>query len=59
MKKIIQFLLLLCAVGTTKAQSIPAPAYADVDNNYRTYLNNVFGALDANYMPTWLLIDST
>lgn len=33
------------------------PAYADVNSNYRTYANNVFGLLEANRVPTGLLLD--
>jgi Secretion system C-terminal sorting domain len=57
MKKIFQLLLLLCVVNLIKAQTVTPPAYADVDNNYRTYVNNVFGALEANRVPTGLLVD--
>lgn len=33
------------------------PAYADVNSNYRTYANNVFGLLEPNRVPTGLLAD--
>ncbi|MBN8788473.1 MAG: hypothetical protein J0I84_15395 [Terrimonas sp.] len=33
------------------------PAYADVNSNYRTYANNVFGLLEASRVPTGLLLD--
>ncbi|MFT3948613.1 MAG: hypothetical protein QM763_16740 [Agriterribacter sp.] len=33
------------------------PSYTDVNNNYRTYANNVFGLLEANRLPTGLLLD--
>ncbi|WP_152268749.1 hypothetical protein [Agriterribacter humi] len=33
------------------------PAYADVNSNYRTYANNVFGLLEAGRVPTGLLLD--
>jgi hypothetical protein len=42
MKTILQFLILLCVISTTKAQTFTPPAFADVDNNYRTYVNQVF-----------------
>jgi hypothetical protein len=57
MKKIFQLLLLLFAISTTKAQSFTPPAFADVDNSYRTYVNQVFGALEPNRVPTGLLAD--
>jgi hypothetical protein len=57
MKKILQLFLLLLLIGTTKAQTYTPPAFADVDNNYRTYVNNVFGALEANRVTTGLLAD--
>ncbi|MCO5235570.1 MAG: hypothetical protein M9933_04800 [Chitinophagaceae bacterium] len=33
------------------------PAYADVNSNYRTYANNIFGLLEASRVPTGLLLD--
>ena len=48
MKKIIQSLLLLCVLRAAKAQTFSPPVFADVDNNYRTYVNRVFGALETN-----------
>ena len=57
MKKIFQLILLLCAISTAKAQTFTPPAFADIDNNFRTYVNNVFGALEANRVPTGLLVD--
>ncbi len=57
MKKILQLLLVLCATTITKGQTFTPPAFADIDNNYRTYVNQVFGALEANRVPTGLLAD--
>ena len=57
MKKILKRFLLLCVFTTTKAQTFTPPAFADVDNNHRTYVNQVFGALEANRIPTGLLAD--
>lgn len=37
--------------------SFTLPAYADVNSNYRTYANNVFGLLEASRVPTGLLLD--
>ena len=57
MKKIFQLLLLVLIIGTIKAQTYTPPTFADIDNNYRTYVNNVFGALEANRIPRGLLAD--
>ena len=57
MKQIFQLLLLLCVISTTKAQTYTPPAFADVDNNYRTYVNQVFGALESNRITTGFLAD--
>ena len=48
MKKIFHLILLLCTIGTIKAQTFTPPAFAETDNNYRTYANQVFGALESN-----------
>ena len=39
MKKIFQLLYPFFAIRTIKAQTFTPPAFADVDNNYRTYVN--------------------
>ncbi len=57
MKRRLQLLLLLCVISRTEAQTFTPPAFADVDNNHRTYVNNVFGALEANRVTTGLLAD--
>jgi hypothetical protein len=57
MKKIFQLLLFLCVISTTKAQTFAPPSFADVDNNYRTYVNQVFGALESNRITTGVLVD--
>ena len=57
MKRIFQLLLLLFVISTTEAQTFTPPSFADVDNNHRTYVNQVFGALEANRVPTGLLAD--
>lgn len=56
MKKILFFFLLLCS-NIIHAQNFTVPAFADIDNNYRNYVNNVFGALEANRVSTGLLAD--
>ena len=38
-------------------QTFVPPAYADVDTNYRHYVNQVFGVLEYNRVPTGLLMD--
>lgn len=57
MKKIFQLLFLFCAISTAKGQTFTPPSFADVDNNYRTYVNQVFGALESNRVTTGLLVD--
>ena len=57
MKKIFQLLMLLCAISTVNAQTYTPPTFADVDNNYRTYVNQVFGALESNRITTGFLAD--
>jgi hypothetical protein len=65
MKKIYATLLLWGLLCAANAQSFTPPSYAEVptakrhawDNNYRTYVNNVFGALEANRVATGLLVD--
>lgn len=57
MKKQMLAAILLLATLQTFSQSYTLPAFADMDNNYRTYVNNVFGTLEANRVPTGLLLD--
>ena len=57
MKKILTLVLSFFAIAKIYAQSFTPPSYADVDSNYRTYVNNVFGALEANRVTTGLLLD--
>ena len=57
MKKIFQLFVVLLFTTKLFSQTYTPPAYADVDNNYRTYVNNVFGALETNRVPTGLLAD--
>ena len=56
-EKNISTFLLLCAISIAKAQTFTPPAFADVDNNFRTYVNQVFGALESNRVTTGLLAD--
>ena len=57
MKKILILLIAFVTVLNLSAQTVAPPAYADVNNDYRNYMNNVFGTLEANRVPTGLLMD--
>ncbi|MBA3673705.1 MAG: hypothetical protein H0W75_01900 [Chitinophagaceae bacterium] len=57
MKRILQLFLLLFTTYTVTAQTYTPPAFAETDNNYRNYVNNVFGTLESNRVPTGLLMD--
>ncbi len=57
MNKVIQTLLLVLAVTCAKAQTVAPPPFAEVDTNFRTYVNGVFGALESQRVPTGLLLD--
>ena len=48
MKKILILLMSFATVSNLSAQTVAPPAYADVNNDYRNYINNVFGTLEAN-----------
>ena len=57
MKKILILLIAFVTVLNLSAQTVAPPAYADVNNDYRNYMNNVFGTLEASRVPTGLLMD--
>lgn len=57
MKKFILGIIALAITLNTFSQSYTPPAYADIDNNYRNYVNNLFGSLEPNHVATGLLID--
>ncbi len=58
MKQVFQLIrLLTLSVSMANGQTFTPPSFADADNNYRTYVNQVFGALEANRVPTGLLAD--
>ena len=57
MKKILQTLLVVLCSLQVFAQTITPPAYADIDSNHRTYVNQVFGLLEPNRVSTGLLVD--
>ncbi len=41
----------------TFSQTFTPPSYAEIDTNHRNYVNNLFGALENNRVPTGLLLD--
>jgi hypothetical protein len=57
MKKLLQIfcVLLISTYGFT--QTVNPPAYADIDTNHRTYVNQIFGLLESNRVSTGLLVD--
>jgi hypothetical protein len=66
MKKMLSALIVLLFITNGYAQNVfltsgpdsfHLPANADVNSNYRTYANNVFGLLEASRVPTGLLLD--
>ena len=57
MKKILQTLLVVLCLLQTFSQTVTPPAYADIDSNHRTYVNQVFGLLEPNRLSTGLLVD--
>ena len=57
MKIILQLVVFLFATSVTKGQTFAPPSYADIDSNYRSYVNNVFGLLETNRVTTGLLVN--
>ncbi len=57
MKQLLQTVLAILVTLQAISQTFTPPSFADVDNNYRTYVNQVFGALEANRVSTGLLAD--
>jgi hypothetical protein len=57
MKKIFFACLIINFLYTASAQTYTPPAFAVTDNNYRTYVNQIFGALESNRVTTGLLVD--
>jgi hypothetical protein len=57
MKKLLTIASLLILSIQGLSQTYTPPAYAEVDNNHRNYVNQLFGALEANRVPTGLLMD--
>jgi hypothetical protein len=57
MKRTIKTITILLLTVQLFSQTYTPPSFAEVDTNYRSYANNVFGALETNRVPTGLLID--
>lgn len=57
MKKIVQTFLVMLIASHLVAQTVLPPAYADIDTNHRTYVNQVFGLLEPDRVNTGLLVD--
>lgn len=57
MKRIFQIILALLFATQGFSQSFTPPSYADIDTNYRHYVNNVFGVLETSRVQTGLLLD--
>ena len=57
MKRLFQILSVLICSLQTFSQTVTPPAYADIDSNHRTYVNQVFGLLEPNRLSTGLLVD--
>lgn len=50
-KQLLAALLLLCAFFAQSQTFVP-PAYAEINDNYRNHVNNVFGLLEYNRVST-------
>lgn len=57
MKKLYYLAILLFLTLKISAQSYSPPSYAEINNDFRNYVNNVFGLLEATRVPTGLLMD--
>ena len=57
MIKFLRLLFFLLLTLPVSAQSVAPPAYAQIDYNFRNHVVQVFGALEANRVPTGLLLD--
>ena len=57
MKKLLLTVFVLFTLYCANAQTFTPPPYADINTNYQTYVNNVFGLLDPNRVSTGLLLD--
>lgn len=57
MKKQLFAALLLHWVFFAQSQTFVPPTYAEINDNYRNHVNNVFGVLEYNRVTTGLLVD--
>jgi hypothetical protein len=57
MRKIAQAIVALFISTFAFSQTYTPPSFAEIDTNYRHYVNTIFGALETNRVPTGLLID--
>ena len=57
MKRLLQILSVLICSLQTFSQTVTSPAYAHIDSNHRTYVNQVFGLLEPNRVSAGLLVD--
>ncbi|MBK8089233.1 MAG: hypothetical protein IPK31_15555 [Chitinophagaceae bacterium] len=56
MKKLLLTASLLFSVLLPYSQTFTPPAYAEIDTNYRAYVNNIFGILEPNRVNSGLLV---
>lgn len=56
-KQLLSATFLWFAVIFTHAQTFTPPPYAEINDTYRNYVNNVFGILEYNRVATGLLVD--
>ena len=54
MKKIYLLCTNICISFFVLAQSYTPPSFAEVDTNYRRYVNQIFGTLEPNRVSTGL-----
>src|SRR5688500_4161067 len=57
MRKLQQAIIGLLLTINCIAQTFTPPSYAEIDDNYRNHVNNVFGLLESNRVITGLLMD--
>ena len=57
MSKFLQAIIALLLTIHCFSQTFTPPSYAEIDNNHRNYVNQLFGALEVNRVPTGLLMD--
>ena len=57
MKKLLYIIALFLIPFSGFSQIFSPPPYATIDTNYRSYVNQVFGQLEANRVSTGLLMD--